>query len=137
MFKKQFGLKDKQVLANLTLDNIETKMIEMEFTKGFIEEIMTALANRFDKCGKEEFQEWFYGLNYQLPAEFDNEELATKMYEKHSFFIEEQVKQLEIETTLSWQVQAEDLKHLNKKASKVQLVIRDRLSSIALDLLNN
>jgi hypothetical protein len=46
------------------------------------------------------------------------------------------VKELEKETGLSWEIQTEDLRDVNEKARKVQLVIRDRLSNIALDLLN-
>lgn len=118
------------------MDNIESKLYEMGFYKEFIEEIMVILENRFNKYGKEEFQEWFNGLNYRIPEEFNDEKVAIKIYEKHSLMIEEQVRKLEQETKLSWEIQTEELKSLNEKARKVQLVIRDRFSGIALNLLN-
>ncbi|WP_100372282.1 hypothetical protein [Bacillus sp. FJAT-45037] len=136
MVKKLFGFKDRNKLVNITLDNIQNKMYEMGFYKEFVEEIMIILDNRFNKYGKEKFQEWFNGLNYRLPEDFNDEKVAIKIYEKHSLLIEEQVKKLEKETKLSWEIQTEELKNINEKARKVQLVIRDRLSGIALDLLN-
>ncbi|UCZ54856.1 hypothetical protein LGQ02_08970 [Bacillus shivajii] len=136
MIKKLFGFKSRNVLSNITLDNIQNKMNEMGFNKEFVDEIMIILENRFNKYGKEEFQEWFDGLNYRLPEEFNNEKVAIKIYEKHSLLIEEQVKKLEQETKLSWEIQTEDLKNSNEKVQKVQLVIRHRLSDISLDLLN-
>lgn len=91
-------------LANITLDNIQNKMYELGFYKEFVEEIMIILEKRFNKYGKEEFQDWFYGLNYRLPEEFNDEITAIKIYEKHSLLIEEQVKKLEKETKLSWEM---------------------------------
>jgi anaerobic ribonucleoside-triphosphate reductase len=136
MIRKLFGSKDRKLLVNITLDNIQNKMYEMDFYKEFVEEIMIILENRFNKYGKKEFQEWFDGLNYRLPEEFNDEKVAIKIYEKHSFFIEEQVKKLEQETKLNWEIQTEDLKNSDEKVRKVQLVIRHRLSDIALDLLS-
>ncbi|MBU9713557.1 hypothetical protein [Evansella tamaricis] len=133
---KIFGFRDRNALVNITLDNIQNKMYEIGAHKEFVEEIMYVLENRFNKYGKKEFQEWFNGLNYRLPEEFNDEKVALKIYEKHSLLIEEQVKKLEQETKLSWEIQTEELKNINEKARKVQLVIRDRLSDIALDLLS-
>ncbi|RDW17456.1 hypothetical protein [Oceanobacillus chungangensis] len=135
MIKKIFNFKDKP-LVNITLDNIQNRMYEIGFNKEFVEEIMIILVKRFNKSGKKEFQEWFNGLHYRIPDEFNDELLAIKIYEKHSLLIEEQIKELEKETKLSWEIQTEELKNINEKARKVQLVIRDRLSGIALDLLN-
>lgn len=132
MFKKLFGFKDRHV--NITLDNIKNKMYEVGFDKEFVEDIMIILEKRFHENGKEKFQAWFYGLNYKLPEEFHDEIVAIKIYEKHSQLIEEQIKMLEKETKLSWDIQSEDIINMNEKARKVQLVIRDRLSGIALDL---
>lgn len=136
MIRKLFGFKDRNVLVKITLDNIQNKMYEMGFYKGFVEEIMIILENRFNKYGKEEFQVWFEGLNYRLPEEFNDEKVVINIYEKHSLLIEEHVKKLEQETKLTWEIQTEDLKNSDEKVRKVQLVIRHRLSDIALDLLN-
>ncbi|WP_078427753.1 hypothetical protein [Alkalihalobacterium alkalinitrilicum] len=136
MIKKLFGFRDRNLLINITLDNIKNKMYELGFSREFVEEIMIILEKQFNKYGKKEFQEWFYRLNYKLPEEFDDEKVAIKIYEKHSLLIEEQVKRLENETKLSWEIQTEDLQQINERARKVQLVIRDRLSGIALDLLS-
>ena len=136
MIRKIFGFKDGKSLVNITLENIQNKMYEMGFNKGFVEEIMIILEKRFNKYGKKEFQEWFNGLHYRIPEELKDELLAIKIYEKHGLLIEEQVEKLEKETKLSWELQTEELKNINEKARKVQLVIRDRLSGIALDLLN-
>ncbi|WP_338472631.1 hypothetical protein R4Z10_07810 [Niallia sp. XMNu-256] len=135
MIKKIFGFNDRNPLENITLNNIQDKLYEIGFNKEFAEEIMIILEKRINKYGKKEFQEWFNGLNYSVPEEFKDELLAIRIYEEHSFLIEEQVKELEKETKLSWEIQAEDLKNINERARKVQLVIRDRLSGIALDLL--
>lgn len=136
MIKKIFSFKGRKSLANITLDNIQNKMYEIGFNKEFAEEIMIILDKKFNKYGAKQFQEWFSGLHYRIPAEFKDELLAIKIYEKHSFLIEEQIKELEKETKLSWKIQTEELKNINDKARKVQLVIRDRLSGISLDLLN-
>ena len=136
MIRKIFGFKDGKSLVNITLENIRNKMYEMGFNKGFVEEIMIILEKRFNKYGEKEFQEWFNGLHYRIPEELKDELLAIKIYEKHGLLIEEQVEKLEKETKLSWELQTEELKNINEKARKVQLVIRDRLSGIALDLLN-
>ena len=136
MIRRIFGFKDGKSLVNITLENIQNKMYEMGFNKGFVEEIMIILEKRFNKYGEKEFQEWFNGLHYRILEELKDELLAIKIYEKHGLLIEEQVEKLEKETKLSWELQTEELKNINEKARKVQLVIRDRLSGIALDLLN-
>ena len=111
-------------------------MYGIGFNNEFAEEIMIILEKKFNKYGEKQFQEWFSGLHYRIPEELKDELLAIKIYEKHSLLIEEQIKELEKETKLSWEIQTEELKNINEKARKVQLVIRDRLSGIALDLLN-
>lgn len=135
MIKKIFDFKDKS-LVNITLDNIQNKMYEVGFNKEFVREVMIVLEKRFNNYGEKEFQEWFKGLHYRIPEEFNDELVTIKIYEEHSHLIEEQVKEIEKETKLSWEIQTEELKIINEKARKVQLVIRDRLSGIALDLLN-
>ncbi|WP_062047116.1 hypothetical protein [Bacillus sp. JCM 19034] len=134
MFKELFGFKDRDLLVNINLENIKKKMYEIGFNKEIVEDIMVVLEKRFRQNSKENFQDWFYGLNYRLPEEFNDEIVAIKIYEKHSQLIEEQIKILENETKLSWEIQSEDIININEKARKVQLVLRDRLSAIALDL---
>ncbi|WP_286228474.1 hypothetical protein [Neobacillus mesonae] len=136
MIKKIFSLKDRNSLVNITLNNIQNKMCEIGFNKKFAEELMIILEKRFNKYGEKEFQEWFYKLHYRIPEELKDELLVIKIYDKHSLLIEEQVKDLEKETKLPWEIQTEDLKNIHEKARKVQLVVSDRLSGIALDLLN-
>ena len=92
MIRKIFGFKDGKSLVNITLENIQNKMYEMGFNKGFVEEIMIILEKRFNKYGKREFQEWFNGLHYRIPEELKDELLAIKIYEKHALLIEEQVR---------------------------------------------
>lgn len=136
MIKKLLGFKNKKALENITLNNIEDKMLEMGFKKEFAEELMIILEKRFNEYGQKKFQEWFNELHFRLPEEFTDESLAIEIYNKHSLLIEEIIKGLEKETALSWEIQAEDLKNANEKARKVQLIIRDRLSSIALELMD-
>ncbi|WP_047983355.1 hypothetical protein [Ornithinibacillus californiensis] len=136
MLKKIAGFKDKNSLAPITLDNIQRAMYEIGFDKAFVGEIIKPLAIRVNNNSERKFQEWFYELHYRLPDEFKDDEFAIKLYENHASFIEKEVIKLEKETELPWEKQAEDLGHLDEKASKVQLVIRHRLSDIALDLLN-
>jgi|SRR5690625_4621021 len=135
MVKKIFGFKDIEALKNITLNNIQDKMHEIGFNEKFTEEIMVILEKRYNEYGEKQFQKWFNELHYSVPEEFEDESLAIKIYEKHSQLIEEQVKELEKLTKLSWEKQTEDLDNLNEKAGKLQLVIRQRLSDIALDLL--
>ncbi|PKR77355.1 hypothetical protein CEY16_11525 [Halalkalibacillus sediminis] len=136
MIKKILGFKDRNSFINFSLEKIETAMYEMGFNRDFVEEIITPLEKRVSKYGENEFQEWFNELNYRLPGEFKDELFATKIYENHKLLIEEEVINLEKETKLPWKIQAKDLKDINEKARKVQLVIRHRLSDIALDMLN-
>ena len=127
---------DKNNKANdhITLDNIQNKMSEMDFTNEFIAEIVTILEEEINTNGIKEFQKWFNELNYKLPNEFKDEALVINIYEIHPLLIEKEIKKLEKETKLSWEKQTEDLIELNDKARKAQLVIRHRLSDIALEL---
>ncbi|MCT8137689.1 hypothetical protein H1D32_07920 [Anaerobacillus sp. CMMVII] len=133
MLKKIFGFKN--LLDSITLENIQNKLCEMGFNQKFVEEIMNTLEER-SNIGNKKFQEWFYKLNYRLPEEFKDEVFAIKLYDNHRLLIEGEVKKLEKEMNLSWEKQAEDLIDSHEKARKVQLVIRHRLSDIALDLLS-
>ncbi|KHF39314.1 hypothetical protein LQ50_15585 [Halalkalibacter okhensis] len=128
-------LTKKPNLSSITLKNIKTKMYEIGFNKSWIEEIKIVLDSRLSGYGERKFQEWFSSLNYSLPEELRAETVAIKLYEEHSTLVEEQVKKLEEETKLTWGEQTVDLIGLDEKSRKVQLVIRHRLSDIALDLL--
>ncbi|WP_197284359.1 hypothetical protein [Bacillus sp. JCM 19041] len=50
--------------------------------------------------------------------------------------MEEQISRLENELKLSWEEQSEDLKELDEKARKVQLILRQRLTNIVFDLVD-
>ncbi|MED1603153.1 hypothetical protein [Alkalihalophilus marmarensis] len=129
-------LTKKPCLLNITLENIERKMVEMGLNNAFIEELRHVLSSRLNTYGESAFREWFAGLNYQLPEEFKDEKAAIKLYKDHAELIEKQVKTLEQETKLTWGEQTVDLVGMNEKSRKVQLVIRHRLSDIALDLVD-
>lgn len=136
MIKRIFGFKYQNHLKNITLKNIEVKLYELGFTEVVVTDLMAILEKRYEQYGEQKFQEWFNGLHFRVPEEFKDEKFVTEFYQKHADFIEKQVKQLESETELSWEVQTEDIKQLNEKARKVQLVVRDSLSGIALELLD-
>ncbi|MBM4761198.1 hypothetical protein [Bacillus sp. B15-48] len=131
--KRLFGFRDRK-LKNFTLEKIHAKMMEMNFNRGLIIELVDVFKNRINEHGEAAFRKWFSELDYRLPEEFEDESLAIKIYENYSNWIENEVNQLERETKLSWEQQTEDLIELDEKARKVQLVIRNRLSDIALDL---
>ena len=136
MIRKIFSFKDRHSLHQITLKNIQEKMYKIGFNKQFTEELMVFLQNIFDVYGDKRFQQWFIRWHYRIPEEFKDESLAVKLYEKHSLLIEEHIEALEKGTKSSWEIQTEDLKNIDEKARKSQLVIRNRLWDIALDLLN-
>ncbi|MGK7377645.1 hypothetical protein ACSFXN_07360 [Planococcus sp. 1R117A] len=134
MFKKVLDLK-KRHWNEITLEQLEMKMNEENFDKEFIEEILGIFKERIEKHGKEAFGKWIYNLHFRVPEEFQNEKIAISIYEKYHKWLEEEVIKLENETKMSWELQTEDLRGLNNKARKAQLVIRHRLSETVLDLL--
>ncbi|QKG85664.1 hypothetical protein GXN76_15220 [Kroppenstedtia pulmonis] len=123
-------------LSKITLDNIEQMMIHHECDKGFIEEILAVFEKRIEMYGEKEFQHWFHHLCFKVPEEFQNEKESVRIYRKYSSWMEREVRKLESETGLSWEEQTADIMYFNAKARKAQLVIRHRLSEIALDLLD-
>lgn len=127
-------LDNNKANAKITLENIHKKLTEMGFPKELITEIVAILEDRINKNGIKEFQKWFRNLNYRLPEDFQDETLAQQIYENYSQSIETEVAKLEMETKLSWEEQTEDLKELDAQPRKVQLVLRHRLSDLALDL---
>ncbi|MCD8509371.1 MAG: hypothetical protein LRY73_05465 [Bacillus sp. (in: Bacteria)] len=118
----------------ITLENIEKKLSEMGFDKDFVTELVSILDVRMKRDGIQEFQKWFRKLNYRLPEDFHDQALAHKIYKNHLQTIEAEVTKLEKETHLSWEEQTRDLQGFDAQTRKVQLVIRHRLSDIALDL---
>ncbi|ARK32367.1 hypothetical protein [Halalkalibacter krulwichiae] len=133
MIRKVLGFRNRNV-SHFTLEAINKKMAEMKFDREFAEEIMNTFKDRINEDGEKAFQKWFSELHYRLPEEFQDEFLAIKRYRQYAKWIEEEVCKLETETKLSWQQQTEDIKDLDDRARKVQLVIRSRLSDIALEL---
>lgn len=118
----------------ITVIDLENKMIRAGYDEGFIQEILAVCKKRINKYGQKEFQHWLYDLNYKLPEEFQNENKAIHIYENYSPWIEEEIIKLENETKLSWEEQAEDIKDIDLRARKAQLVIRHRLTDVTFDL---
>ncbi len=67
---------------------------------------------------------------------FKDEITAINIYNKYPQLMEEQISRLENELKLSWEEQSEDLKELDEKARKVQLILRQRLTNIVFDLVD-
>ncbi|HEY4552895.1 MAG TPA: hypothetical protein VIG80_06850 [Bacillaceae bacterium] len=132
LFHRFFHNKD---LNKLTLENIEHAMVQNEFDRGLIRELIIVFKKRVNQDGDERFRRWFSELHYQLPKEFESEAAAEQLYNMHSGWIESETKKLERETKLSWEEQTEDIKHLSVRARKAQLVVRHRLTDIYWDLL--
>ncbi|WP_070120881.1 hypothetical protein [Bacillus marinisedimentorum] len=126
---------DTKNLSNLTLPQLEQKMKEEGFHESVIKDLISVLQEKLIKIGEQDFQKWLYHLNFQVPDGLQNEKSAAEFYEKHHFWIEDELVKLEEETKLSWDVQSVDLKKLDVKARKAQLVIRHRLSEIVLELI--
>jgi hypothetical protein len=135
LFKKIFGLK-KNKLENLTVENIEKKLIELGFNKELADEITVTLNKGKNEYGEAKFKEWLNELNYRVPEDFQDERTAINIYDKYSQWVEDEISRLEDEMKLSWEKQSEDLKELDEKARKVQLILRQRLTEIVLDLMD-
>ncbi|WP_044641359.1 hypothetical protein [Risungbinella massiliensis] len=131
--KRYLGMAN-QNLDNITLPNLEQKMRQEQFDENVIQEILTLFQKRIDTDGQAEFQTWLCNLHYRLPEEFQNEIVATQIYDKCLNWIEQEVKKLKNETKLTWEEQTEDIQSLSFKARKAQLVIRHRLSEVVFDL---
>lgn len=135
MLLNKWKLKNR-IYSKFTLENLERKMKEEGFDKGCIADLMSVFKTRISKYGREEFQKWIYYLDFSVPEEFQDEETAIRFYLKHRQWIESEVMKLEKEIKLSWEIQTEDLENLDDRARKAQLVIRDRLTGIVLDLMD-
>ncbi|WHY80587.1 hypothetical protein [Siminovitchia fortis] len=120
----------------ITLDNIERIMVQYGFDEGLIKEIIEVFQKRMKEDGEKAFQVWFNNLNYSPPEEFQNESVASAIYERYSQWFDQEVSRLEKETGLSWQEQSEDIASLSEKARKSQLVLRHRLTDINWDLMD-
>lgn len=135
LLKKLFGQK-KNKFEYLTLENIKNKLLEMNFNKELANEIMVTLNKRKNECGKVKLKEWLNELNYRVPEDFQDEMTAINIYNKYSQWVEEEISRIENEIKLSWEKQSEDLKELDEKARKVQLILRQRLTDIVLELVD-
>lgn len=120
----------------ITLNQLESKMQESGFDDFLIKDILHLFSKRIEKHGEKEFTNWLTHLNYTIPEEYEDEEVAIQMYGKCESWIEEDVAKLEVETQLSWEEQTGDIHHLDKRARKAQLVIRHRLNDVVLDLMD-
>ncbi|WP_042222181.1 hypothetical protein [Oceanobacillus manasiensis] len=134
-FVKDFlWIKDTS-FANITLDRLEQKMREATFERGLIKGLLLIFEKRIQEQGERAFQHWLVNLHFKCPDEFQNEEKAIQIYDTYYLWLENEVTKLEIETKLRWEEQTEDIKGLDEKARKTQLVIRHRLSEIVLELM--
>lgn len=127
-------LRPNKSLKDITLDNMVVKMKEEGFSQELIEEISGLFKGRIKKKGELEFQEYMGNLHFNLPEEFNDEELSISFYEKYVQWVEEEINKLELETELSWEEQSEDLNQLDSRARKFQLVIRHRLSEVVISI---
>jgi hypothetical protein len=133
MIKEIFRLK-QQNLDKINLYILKHKMMEAEFDQNIIQELMTVFEKRINNYGEAEFKNWIKNLHFKIPEEFQDEKEAIQLYYRNSFWLEKEVNKLENETRLSWEDQTEDIKDLDIKARKAQLVIRHRISELVLDL---
>ncbi|MEK5522070.1 hypothetical protein B5V89_19350 [Heyndrickxia sporothermodurans] len=129
------GMENKN-LDEITLYNLEQKMRYEKFPEGLVEEILVEFNKIIVDQGERGFKKWLVNLHYQVPEPFKSELKVEKIYEDYKNWIENEVVNLENETKLSWEEQTEDIRELNIKARKVQLVLRHRISDVVLELLN-
>lgn len=121
-------------IDNLTMENLDMGMKKIGLSASFAADIISSLQSRLNSQGEEAFQEWLANLHFKLPEEFQDEQIAKQLYIKHQSIIESEVKKLEKETKLGWEIQTEDIEHLHNQARKTQLVIRHRLTEVVMDL---
>ncbi|RHW34041.1 hypothetical protein D1B33_14675 [Lysinibacillus yapensis] len=123
-------------LDEITVSNLEQKMKHEKFPKKLIEELLFEFNKMINEQGEIEFQKQLASLHYQVPNLFRSELKAEKIYKDYRNWIEDEVVKLENETKLSWEEQTEDIEDLNITARKAQLVLRQRITEVVLDLLN-
>lgn len=135
------GMEDKKLknklLAMLNLENLEKKMQRSGFPEKLIEEIIDDFKVVKNERGDKKFSEWMYKLNYKIPEPYQDEVKAENIYTKHKTWIERENVKLEDETELSWQEQSADLTHVSTEARKAQLVLRQRISDLVLNILDS
>jgi predicted metal-dependent hydrolase len=130
MFKRLFRSQHRPV----TLESVKYLMEKEQFDPKVMNELLMMIEKRIKRDGDEQFQKWFSNLHFSVPDEYMDEAVAKAFYQKHSEWIEDEIKKLEEEVLLSWEEQSEDLIELDDEARKAQLVIRHRLTDIYLDL---
>lgn len=122
-------------LGKLTLPTLEGKMDENGFDPQIKEFILQLFQKRIKESGEKEFQLWLYNLSFSVPEELSDEDVANSLYTKHQSWFEQEIQKLEKETGLSFEVQTEDIAHMQLDARKAQLVIRDRIYMMVLEIL--
>ncbi|MEH7235151.1 hypothetical protein [Bacillus sp. JJ1562] len=118
----------------VTLENLEKMMEQNEFDPSVTKELLTIFQERINKGGEEQFQRWLGKLQFMVPEEFKDEQIATEFYRKHSSWIEQEIREMEEDTEIPWEDLSEDLYELNVEARKAQMVLRDRISELFFDL---
>ncbi|WP_025028014.1 hypothetical protein [Caldalkalibacillus mannanilyticus] len=122
-------------LGKLTLPTLESKMDENGFDPQIKEFILQLFQKQIKESGEKEFQLWLYNLSFSVPEELSDEDVASRLYTKHQSWFEQEIQKLEKETGLPFEVQTEDIAHVKLEARKAQLVIRDRIYMIVLEIL--
>lgn len=124
----------KKLLATLNLDNLKKEMKRSEFPQGLVTEMLTHFNHVIDEHGENGFSEWMYNLHYQVPEPYQTISTAENVYTKYEEWVEGEIVKLESETKLSWQEQSADLTHVSIEARKAQLVLRQRISDLVLNI---
>ncbi|MDG5786947.1 hypothetical protein QA612_05540 [Evansella sp. AB-P1] len=120
----------------ISINDLERKMLEEDINVHLANEILSLLHTTKERHGEKEFDKIMRNLNFRVPEELLDENRAIYLYGKYQFSIEEVVDSLEQELQLSWEVQTEDIQHLDEKARKVQLAVGQKLTDAVHDLLN-
>lgn len=126
---------ERKKSREIILDDLERKMLEENYDRTVIAKLLSIFESRVSKNGIKKFQKWITSLNYRLPEELENEQVSIDLYDKGQAWFESEVVKLEEETQLTWIAQTEDIKNLDEKARKAQLVIRTRLTELVIDML--
>lgn len=117
----------------ITINQLETKMKEAKLDDAFTEELLKLFNKKIGELGEQGFTSWLTNLHYSVPDEFEKEHKAIQLYEKCCSWIEAEIIKLELETMLTWEELTIDMNHMDEKARKAQLVIRQKVTNLVLD----
>ncbi|MFD1020838.1 hypothetical protein [Thalassobacillus hwangdonensis] len=113
---------------------LNEQMVKVGIDQQVIHEWLHLFRKKASEIGEDGLVDWLHKLNYGTPEPYVNEQCAIDFYHRHEQWVKQTVAKLEQEIGLPWEVQAEDLSELDIRARKAQLVIRQRVTDIVLDL---